>query len=194
MNKVVDKMLIGVFGAADTQLKKNIARKVRIIGEEIAKSGNILVTGSCGGYPGEAVEGANKFRGEIIGFSPAKNLYEHINKYKLPDNKNVTVIYTNTNFVMRDFLNVSSIEAGIIVNGKIGTLHELCILLESGKIIGVLEKSEGVADLVKLINLKLEKKELGYKIIYDENPRELVKKIEDLIKKKRKKQDEKINR
>ena len=55
--------------------------KARIIGREIAKSGNILITGGCWGYPYAAVKGALSENGKVISYSPAKGETEHKEKY-----------------------------------------------------------------------------------------------------------------
>ena len=181
-----NKILIGVFGQGDYPVNKIIAKKARIIGEEIAKSGYTIVTGACGGYPNESSKGAKRFRGEVIGFSPAKNEKEHINKYKLPQMDYGTLIYTNSSFVQRDYLNVSSIEAGIVIGGRTGTLHEVCIMMESNKIIGVLEGTGGTADLIRILNKRLRKDYQTYKVVYDKDPRKLIEKIIKKIKHGRK--------
>lgn len=185
MTKKQSKILIGVFGQSDYPINKGIAKKARIIGEELAKSAYVLITGSCGGYPNESIKGAKRFRGEVIGFSPALNLKEHIKKYKLPRMEYGTLIFTNSSFVARDYLNVSSIDAGLIIGGKTGTLHELCIMMESDKVIGVLEKTGGTADLVRILNKRLRKHYQTYKVIYDKDPRKLIEKVVKEIKLRR---------
>ena len=150
-------LMIGVFGSGDNPVSKSIARKARIVGEEIAKSAGVLITGSCSGVPFQALKGVMRYKGQAIGFSPAMDLEEHIKKYKLPFDGYSTIIFTGTDFVSRDIINCRAVDAGIIIAGKTGTLNELSILLEDGKIIGVLEGTGGCADLARLLHKKLKK-------------------------------------
>lgn len=58
------------------------------------------------------------------------------------------VIYTGFGFKGRNVMNIRSSDIVIIFGGSIGTLHEFTIAYDEGKIIGVLEGTGGVADLV----------------------------------------------
>lgn len=181
-------LMIGVFGSGDNPIPKGIARKARIIGEEIAKSSGVLITGACSGVPAQALTGVKRYKGQAIGFSPALNMREHRKKYKLPFDAYSTLIFTGSDFVSRDIINCRAVEAGIIISGKTGTLNELSILMEDGNIIGILEGTGGCADLARRIHKKLWKKYLKYVIIFEKDPRKLVAKIMEEIKKRRKKE------
>lgn len=173
---------IGVFGNGDGELDGKISQKARDIGYLIALHGQ-LITGACGGYPGEAWKGTIEAGGRAFCFSPAKDREEHITKYSLPDleNQGGTVFYTNTNFTLRDFLNVTTVDACIIIGGKTGTLHELSLAMELGKIIGVLKGSGGLSEGVNRIDKLVKKPDSTYDLILESDPQKLIKKIIEKI-------------
>jgi len=80
------RMSVGIMGSAGGKLDDKTRDVVQDLGRNIARRGYVLVTGACPGIPQEAVKGAKKEGGIVIGVSPALNLEEHVNKYHSPDN------------------------------------------------------------------------------------------------------------
>jgi hypothetical protein len=72
----------------------------------------------------------------------------------------------------------------IIISGRMGTLNEFTIAYEDKKPIGVLEGSGGTADIIRSLLSKPHRK--GAPVVYDEDPKRLVEKLVDLIKKEKK--------
>jgi uncharacterized protein (TIGR00725 family) len=139
----------------------------------IAEKGHTLVTGACPGIPYEAVLAANEIGGKVIGYSPAKDEKEHIEKYGYPVKGFDKIHYTGLGKKGRNILNVRNSDAVVIISGRIGTLNEFTIAYDMGKRIGVLKGSGGITDLIPEI-VEVAKKKTDAKIIYSENPEKLM--------------------
>lgn len=73
----------------------------------------------------------------------------------------------------------------IIICGRMGTLNEFTTAFEDQKPIGVLEGSGGIADKIRIIATGPHR---GVKkIVYEKNPKKLVRKLIELLKKEKKK-------
>jgi len=154
------------------------------IGTEIARQGCILVTGATTGCPHLASLGAKKAGGLSIGFSPAASEVSHIKTYKLPLASYDVMVYTGFDYSGRNLLMTRAADGVIIICGRMGTLNEFTIAYEDGKPIGVLEGSGGTADLIKELLRKPHRK--GADVVYDKDPKNLVEKLINLIKKQKK--------
>ena len=160
-------------------------KKAYEIGKAIAESGAVLVNGATTGTPYEAARGAKKAGGTVIGLSPAATKKEHVNKYRLPLDYVDLVIYTGFGYAGRNLLLTRSSDAVIVACGRIGTLNEFTIAFEDKKPIGVLTDSGGVINDLDEI---LEHARRGQKnIIFDADPKRLVKKVLQLVKSRDKK-------
>jgi hypothetical protein len=76
----------------------------------------------------------------------------------------------------REVVNIRSSDIVVIVGGRSGTLGELAIAYDEGKLIGVLTGTGGISDLVAEI-LKACNKDTGARVVYDANPARLVKRL-----------------
>ncbi|MCD6500577.1 hypothetical protein J7K42_00995, partial [bacterium] len=101
----------------------------------------------------------------------------------LPIDQFDLIVYTGFDYVGRNLILTKAADGVIIICGRTGTLNEFTVAFESKTPIGVLQGSGGTADLIKKI---LEK---GYRpktrIVYDRDPKKLVKKLISLIKKEK---------
>jgi len=180
---------IGVMGKAGRgkKLPEDLLQKAREVGREIARNGCILVTGACMGVPDEAAIAADKEGGLILGYSPAKNLREHIEppiSYPHPPERMVPV-FTGYGKIGRNVLSIFQCDGVIFVGGGIGTLNEFSIAYHEGKIIGVLEGVGGIAE--KISEMKEDFKETGVVMVKDKNPNRLVEKVIEKIREKEEK-------
>ncbi|MBM3205481.1 hypothetical protein FJZ41_01355 [Candidatus Shapirobacteria bacterium] len=159
-----------------------LARKV---GEIIAKKGHVLITGATSGVPFEAAKAAKKAGGSNIGFSPAGTDVEHTKKYRLPMDPKIFdhIIFTEAGYAGRNLLMVRSADATIMIDGRMGTLNEFTDAYEEDEIVGVLEGSGGMADLVRTI-LETANKGLR-KVLFETDPEKLVDKVIEKIKKEK---------
>ena len=181
MPKFRSKYKIAVSGAARinhcTKGAEILAEKV---GQEIAKQKCILITGATTGMPYYSAKGCKKVGGISIGFSPAATEAAHIKAYKLPVDFFDVIIYTGFDYSGRNLLMTNAADAVIIICGRMGTLNEFTIAFEDQKPIGVLEKTGGTADKIRLIAAGPFR---GVrKVIYDKDPKNLVKRLIALIK------------
>ncbi len=150
------------------------------IGREVARQGCNLVTGATTGVPYFAALGCKEEKGFNIGFSPAISKTAHVKTYKLPLDPFDIMIYTGADYVGRNVLMTKSADGVIIVCGRMGTFHEFATAFEIKKPIGVLEGTGGTADKIK--GLVTGPFRVARKIIYERNPKVLVKKLIEEIK------------
>lgn len=170
------KYKIGVSGAAETgHCAPDAVEKAEAVGRAIAKAGLVLVTGATTGIPYWSAKGAKEEGGFVVGLSPAASEAAHLKTYHLPLDYHDMVIYTGFEYAGRNLLLTRSVDAAIIICGRIGTLNEFTIAYEDKKPIGVLEGTGGTADMIEEIVRKSHRGP-GV-IIYGKSPEELVSKL-----------------
>lgn len=181
---------IVVSGAAQvSHCCQEIEKISREVGKEVARQNCVLVTGATTGAPYFAAQGCKEARGFNVGFSPATSESAHLKTYKLPVDSFDVMIYTGADYVGRDVIMTKSADGVIIICGRMGTLHEFATAFETQKPIAVLEGTGGTADKIRMIATGPSRK--AKKIIYEREPKKLVKRLLDLIRLE-KKQNSKI--
>lgn len=179
------KYKIAVSGAAEVKhCAKNIKEIAKEVGKEIVRQGCVLISGATTGCPYFAAEGAHEAGGISIGFSPAASESAHKKVYKLPNDQFDVMVYTGFDYSGRNLLMTRAADGVILICGRMGTLNEFTIAYEDRKPIGVLLGSGGTADLIPDLTRRPHKKR-GV-IIYDTDPKNLVKKLIEEIKKEKK--------
>ncbi|MFH1420610.1 MAG: hypothetical protein ABIG30_01435 [Candidatus Aenigmatarchaeota archaeon] len=183
-------MQIAVYGSAGGKNVTDVAKQAREVGRVIARHKHILVTGACPGLPYEAVLGANEFDGRCIGYSPAIDLRDHVDRFAFPCRGFSEIIYMSEPFCRIDragqaarkkIRNVfSAADAGVIISGRAGTLNEFTLLFDMGKRIGVLKGTGGVADNVIPVFLETTDKPSDSKIVFSDDPEELIIQLESV--------------
>ena len=177
------KYKIAISGAAQTEIcSKNAAKLAEEVGKEVSRQGCILITGSTTGIPYYSAKGAQKAGGVSIGFSPASSESAHIKTYRLPIDAFDLIVYTGFDYSGRNLLMTRAADGIIVICGRMGTLNEFTIAFEDKKPIGVLEGSGGTADIIKNL-IKGPQRVIKRKIVFDKDPKKLVKKLIDLMKK-----------
>lgn len=170
------KYNIVVSGAAEVgHCCEKIEEISKEVGREIARQGHTLISGATTGVPYFSAIGCNEEGGFNVGFSPAATEKEHLKSYKLPLDPFNIMIYTGGDYAGRDIIMTKSADAVIIICGRIGTLHEFTTAVETNKIIGVLEGTGGMADKIRGIAESYCR--IAKKVIYERDPKELVRKI-----------------
>jgi uncharacterized protein (TIGR00725 family) len=181
------KYKIAVSGSAQPEsCSKGAEKLAKEVGKEIIRQGCILVTGATTGIPYIAAKGAKEVKGISIGFSPASTESAHIKTYRLPTDAFDLMVYTGFDYSGRNLLMTRAADGIIVICGRMGTLNEFTIAFEDKKPIGVLEGSGGTADNIKNL-IKGPQRVIKRKIVFDKNPRKLVKKLINLMKKEDKK-------
>ena len=176
---------IAVSGAAITSVCNIKAPKLaEEVGKEIVKQGCILVTGATTGIPDFSAKGAKAVGGFSVGFSPASTEKEHIKKYKLPTKNYDVIVYTGSGYAGRNLLMTRAADGIIVICGRMGTLNEFTIAFEDEKPIGILTGTGGTADKIK--NLLKRPFRGHHDVVYDSDPKQLVKKLIQLVKEEKK--------
>jgi uncharacterized protein (TIGR00725 family) len=117
------------------------------LGAAIAQAGHSLMTGATIGLPNYAAEAYKKAGGKMsVGISPASSKVEHVMKYRLPVKAYDTIIYSGLHYVGRDTPLITSSDAVVSIGGRIGTLHEFTIALETDTPIGFLQGAGGISN------------------------------------------------
>jgi uncharacterized protein (TIGR00725 family) len=179
------KYKIAVSGAAETGHcgSPEVLDKAKDLGKEIAKHNVVLITGATTGFPYWVARGVKEEGGFVIGLSPAASEKNHIEKYKLPVDYHDIIIYTGFDYSGRNLLLTRSADAVIVGCGRMGTLNEFTIAFEDNKPIGILQGAWETDELLKEI---VEKAHRGPgKIVYEAQPKMIVEKIIELIRKEK---------
>lgn len=174
---------IGVMGSAFNYSNKAIIAGYKA-GKAIAENNCTLVTGATTGVPYAAVLGAKESNGTVIGISPANDANEHINKYKKPLDGFDAIVYTGMGYNGREPINIKTCDGIIYIAGEFGTLIEFGQGFYDGKVLGVVIGIGGITDKIKEI-VKLMKSSYGSEIIYDTDPKRLVKSVIKSVENKR---------
>lgn len=178
------KIKICVSGAAETgHCGIDALEKGKDVGREIVRQGAVLVTGATTGFPFWAAMGAKEEGGVSLGISPASTEQEHVDSYKLPLEYMDLIIFTGTGYSGRNLLLTRSSDAVIVGCGRIGTLNEFTIAFEDDKPIGVLEGEWPTDELIKKILAESHRGE--GKVVFDPDPKRLLEKVIDLVKKEK---------
>lgn len=137
----------GAAKGASVEEGKELATR---LGAAIAKAGHSLMTGATVGLPNYAAEGYKAAGGQMsVGISPAASKAEHVMKYRLPTEAYDTILYTGLHYIGRDTLLITSSDAVVSIGGRIGTLHEFTIAMESGTPIGFLQGAGGISSQIE---------------------------------------------
>lgn len=153
------------------------------IGKAVAKAGHALLTGATTGLPELAAAAYMKAGGKSsLGLSPASSKVEHILKYRLPTEHYHNILYTGLHYIGRDSLLINSADAAISIGGRLGTLHEFTIALETKTPIGLLQGGGGVSqyfgELMQFMpNVKDEL------VIFEDDPAILINKLTKILDK-----------
>ena len=170
------KLTIGVMGSSGGALQEEIKKKVFRLGEAIARRDAILITGGCPGLPYEAVRGAKAQGGMTVGISPGLSVEEHQGRYRSPIDDFDVLIYTGSGLMGREITNIRSCDIIVIVGGRTGTLGELAIAYDEGRLIGVLTGTGGITEIVETI-IRVSAKETGACVLYEEDPEKLIERL-----------------
>ena len=169
------KHKIGVIGSAEGNVNEELFANARIIGREIASYDCFLLSGATTGISYEAVKGAKEVGGFTVGFSPASNEKEHIERYNLPVENFDLIVFTGFGYKGRVVPFIRSSDAVIGISGRTGTLTEYTTALDEGKVTAVLVGSGGASDIMNTIKDAFEKK--SGKKIFNSDPKLLVKEV-----------------
>jgi uncharacterized protein (TIGR00725 family) len=141
-----------VSGAAKGESVEHGRHLARELGRALAKAGHSLLTGATTGLPNYAAEAYRAAGGKMsVGISPATSKIEHVYKYRLPTKAYDAIIYSSLHYIGRDTLLIESSDAVLSLGGRLGTLHEFTIAVETETPIGFLHGAGGIGDEIEHI-------------------------------------------
>ena len=170
------RLTVGVMGASGGDLTEEVRDRCYRLGQAIAERDAVLITGACPGLPYEAVRGARAAGGLVVGISPGLSIDEHRGKYHSPVDGFDVLIYTGSGLMGREITNIRSCDIVVIAGGRTGTLGELAIAYDEGRLIGVLSGTGGITTIIETI-LRVGEKKTGACVIYDADPVKLVERL-----------------
>ena len=169
---------ICVSGAARGESVEEGKDLARAVGVAIAEAGHSLMTGATIGLPNYAAEGYKAAGGKMsFGISPASSKVEHVRKYRLPTEAYDVILYSGLHYVGRDSLLITSSDAVVSIGGRLGTLHEFTIAMESDTPIGFLQGAGGISEQIGAIMELAQPIRPGATVLFNNDPDELVKQL-----------------
>ncbi|MDZ7786147.1 MAG: hypothetical protein U5L95_03435 [Candidatus Saccharibacteria bacterium] len=158
-------------------------------GKAVAEAGHSLLTGATIGLPNYAAEGYKKAGGKMsVGISPAASKIEHVAKYRLPTEAYDTILFTGLHYIGRDSLLIQSSDAVISVGGRLGTLHEFTIAMETDTPIGFLQGAGGIStQIMDILHAAGHHDSPNDSLVFAETGQELVAKLVAILNKSNKK-------
>lgn len=158
-----------------------------IAGATLAAKGHALLTGATVGLPHIAAVSYKKHKGLMsLGISPAASKIEHVMKYRLPTESYDSILYTGLHYVGRDTLLINSSDAVISIGGRIGTLHEFTIALETETPIGFIQGAGGVSSEIMDI-LHAAGRKAGDDVVFGDSAEDVIKRLTVILNKRNKK-------
>jgi uncharacterized protein (TIGR00725 family) len=169
---------IGVMGSSSTSISAEDLQRVddlaQRLGKKIAGVSCVLITGELDGIPGRVVDAHTQSGGLSVGISPAHSAVEHAALYGSVPCPSTVVIYSGFGFKGRNVVAIRSADIVLLFSGGIGTLNEFTIAYDEGKVIGLLQGTGGVADVVQTLLDTLPVRSTGAVVIADPDPEQLV--------------------
>jgi uncharacterized protein (TIGR00725 family) len=172
---------ICVSGAAKGQSVEEGRELAIAAGAAIAKAGHSLLSGATVGLPNYAAEGYKAAGGAMsLGISPASSKIEHVLKYRLPTEAYDAILYSGLHYVGRDTLLIQSSDAVVSIGGRLGTLHEFTIAMETDTPIGFLQGAGGVStEIMDILHAAGESRSKN--VVFSDDPLELIAKLTAIL-------------
>jgi uncharacterized protein (TIGR00725 family) len=170
------KIKVGVMGSAGEAPhagSEALRVKAEVLGRAIASRGCIALTGATTGLPHTAGAAAHAAGGLHVGVSPASDEREHVERYGLPIEGTDVLVYTGFGLKGRNVVLVRSCDVVLIFRGGVGTLNELTIANDEGRVVGCLTGTGGVADEAERLLRVLPAKTRSV-VIFDDDPQRLL--------------------
>jgi uncharacterized protein (TIGR00725 family) len=171
------KVKVGVMGSAGEASPDGVGEVLRAkalaLGRAIAARGCVTLTGGTTGLPHAAGAAAHAAGGLHVGISPASDAREHVERYGLPLAGTDVLVYTGFGLKGRNVVLVRSCDVVLVFRGGTGTLNELTIAHDEGRVVGCLKGTGGVADEAERLLDVLPKRSSAV-VIFDEDPGRLL--------------------
>ena len=182
------KIKVGVMGSAGEALPDGegeaLRAKAEALGRAVAARECVLLTGGTTGLPHAAGAAAHAAGGLHVGISPAADAREHVERYRLPLAGTDVLVYTGFGLKGRNVVLVRSCDVVLIFRGGMGTLNELTVAHDEGRVTGCLTGTGGVADEAERLLDVLPKRSSAV-VIFDEDPERLLERCLEAVDKAR---------
>jgi uncharacterized protein (TIGR00725 family) len=179
------RVKVGVMGSAGESAQGDsggdLRAKAEALGRAIAARGCVTLTGGTTGLPHAAGAAAHAAGGLHVGVSPASDAREHVRAYGLPLEGTDVLVYTGFGLKGRNVVLVRSCDVVLIFRGGVGTLNELTIAHDEGRVVGCLLGTGGVADEAERLLSALPKRSSAV-VIFDEDPVRLLDRCLEALK------------
>lgn len=170
-----------VSGAAKGRSVEEGREMAIAVGKALAKTKHSLLTGATTGLPNYAAEGYKTNGGKMsLGLSPAASKVEHVLKYRLPTEAYDVILYTGLHYIGRDALLITSSDAVISIGGRLGTLHEFTVAMETDTPIGFLEGAGGIStEIMDILHAAGEEKSRN--VVFSDDPVDLIARLSAIL-------------
>lgn len=177
---------ICVSGAAKGKSVEEGKALAEQVGIALAKAGHSLLTGATVGLPNYSAESYKAAGGHMsMGVSPATSKVEHVLKYRLPTKAYDTILFSGLHYVGRDSLLINSSDAVISIGGRLGTLHEFTIAMETDTPIGFMQGAGGIStEIMDILHAAGETRNKN--VVFSDSADDLVNKLTKLLDEKHK--------
>jgi uncharacterized protein (TIGR00725 family) len=146
------KRVIGIISSAIEITDNNTRKKMLSFGQKLGKLGFNIATGASIGIAETVGYGAKKTGSRLIGFSPSQNSLIHSRGIDNATINQFDSIHFNVKgFTARSLDFINSVDAVLMVSGRMGTLSEFTIAFEEGVPIFVLKGYGGISDKIEEI-------------------------------------------
>ena len=129
------------------------------LGKFLAENGFEILTGACGGYPYYVGRGAVQANGKVIGYTPAVDLQEHLERYKFTTDGvtdlvfNENILPTNSeNFLKRSMDMTPYSDVVVALGGSWGTFSELLFACFAKKKMIIVDEFGGAGQIFDTVN------------------------------------------
>ncbi len=95
-------------------------------------------------------------------------------KYRLPTEAYDVILYSGLHYVGRDALLISSSDAVLSIGGRLGTLHEFTISMETETPIGFLHGAGGVGEEISRLMDITKPHKSGTAVYFSDKPERLI--------------------
>jgi len=170
------RVKVGVMGSAggEPDVGEEVRALAAALGRAVAARGCVLLTGGTTGLPHAAGAAAHAAGGLHVGVSPASDAREHAGRYGLPLEGTDVLVYTGFGLKGRNVVLVRSCDVVLVFRGGMGTLNELTIAHDEGRVVGCLTGTGGAADEAERLLQVLPKKTDRAVVLFDQDPERLL--------------------
>jgi len=146
------KHLVGVISSAIPIQDPKKTDLFTLLGANFANHNINIATGAAVGIPHVIGTGARNAGSKLVGFSPSSNALTHSRQIdNAPINNFDSIHFNGAGFTARSLEFISSVDALIMIAGRMGTLSEFTIGFEEGIPIFILKGYGGISDHIEEI-------------------------------------------